>query len=175
MVKEWRNPGFLALSTFVPLMILLFLPFPKREREREREQKSLFTLENLYYPLLGRMFYANMHSISPGRFFWVTMFGQSFQITSLSIRHVLSMLTLDACLPSFPLEVQSLTPREFLSLLISLYGVPLELPTYIPLASFSKPTWILVTYIFFLSFAPLSQDSPINCSFHPHYLIQTTV
>lgn len=38
----------------------------------------MFTLHGSYYPFLVRMFYENMHTVSPGRSFWVAMFGQSF-------------------------------------------------------------------------------------------------
>ena len=53
----------------------------------------------------GCTFYANMYTISLSHFFYVTMFGRSFQITSLSIRHVLGILRLDACLLSFLAKV----------------------------------------------------------------------
>ena len=50
---------------------------------KKKGWKSLFTLQGFYYPLLVHMFYVNMHTISPGRSFWMAMFGQSFHITFL--------------------------------------------------------------------------------------------
>ena len=56
------------------------------------------------------------------------------------------MPRLDACLPSFLPKVQSLIPGKLISIL-ALYGVPQEFLTYIPLVAFSKPTWILATFL----------------------------
>ena len=57
------------------------------------------------------------------------------------------MPQLDAYLPDFFPEVQALTLGKLVSILVSLYGVPCELPAYIPLVGFSKPTWILATFL----------------------------
>ena len=51
----------------------------------------LVYLARILLPLLVHMFYVNMHTISLGRSFWMAMFGQSFHITFLSIRCVLSL------------------------------------------------------------------------------------
>ena len=120
---------------------------------REKGWETLFNLHGSYYPILVRMFHTNMHIVSPCCSFWVTMFSQSFQITSFLVRRVFDMPKLDACLPSFLPKVQSLIPGKLISIL-AVYGVPREFLTYIPLAGFSKPTWILatfLTYSFYLS------------------------
>ena len=110
--------------------------------------ESLFTLQGSYYPLLVHMFYGNMHTISLNCSFWVTICGQFFQITSLSIRHVQTQ-----CLFSFfLLEVQSLTLAELISILVSLYGAPHELLAYISLADLSKPTQIIATFLTYPSY-----------------------
>lgn len=101
------------------------------------------------------MFYANMHTISPGCSFWAIMFGQSFQITSFLVRRVLGMPRLDVYLHFFLPKVQSLTPKKLLSILVSLYGAHRELSAYIPLVGFSMLAWILgifLTYSFYPSF-----------------------
>lgn len=135
-----------VLSTFVPFKILHFLPFSKRGWE------SLFTLQCLYYPFLVCMFYVNMHIVSRGGSFWVTVFGQSFHITYLSIRCVLDMRQLDACL-HFILPSKGLVShswRAFFYILVLLYGALRQLLAYIPLVSFSKPTQILATFLTYI-------------------------
>ena len=74
------------------------------------------------------------------------------------------MPRLNACLSSFLLKVQFLTPGKLLLILISLYGAPRELPellAYIPLVGFSKPTWILATFLTY-SFYSLSHHIEIH-------------
>ena len=115
------------------------------------------------------MFYVNMHTISPDLSFWMTMFGQSFHITFLSVRCVLSLLILHVCLLSFIPEVQSLTLGELLLLLTLLYDAPHELPTYISL------DYCYFPFIFFLSLVLSYRDSSIDCLFHPRHPIWTTV
>lgn len=94
---------------FIDLLAFQYTPLPSILREKWWE--SMFTLHASYYLFLVRMFYVNMHTVSLGCSFWVTMFGQSFQITSLLVKLALSLPRLDACLLFFLLEVQSLTPR----------------------------------------------------------------
>lgn len=94
---------------FINLLAFQYTPLPTILREKWWE--SMFTLHGSYYLFLVRMFYANMHTVSLGCSFSVTMFGQSFQITSLLVKRVLSLPRLDACLPFFLPDVQSLTPR----------------------------------------------------------------
>lgn len=106
------------------------------------------------------MFYANMHTISPGCSFWEIMFGQLFQITSFSVRHVLGIPRLDVYLHFFLLNVQSLTPKRLLSILVSLYGAHRELSAYIPLVSFSMLAWILGIFLTY-SFYPSSHHAEI--------------
>lgn len=69
------------------------------------------------------MFNVNMHIVSHGGSFWVTMFGQSFQITYLSVRCVLDMRQLDACL-HFILPSRGLVSYSWRAffILVLLYG-----------------------------------------------------
>lgn len=161
-----------VLSTFVPFKILSFLPFSKREWE------SLFTLQCLYYPFLVFMFYVNMHIVSCGGSFWVTMFGQSFQIIYLSVRCVLDMRQLDACL-HFILPSRGSVSHSWRASFDSSFVIWCS-----SLASCIYSSSCLLQasldscyfpYIFFLYFIPLYQDSLIDCSFHSCHHLRTTI
>ena len=128
-----------VLLNFVPFRTLHSSPFSKRKGGR-----PCLTYGS-YYPILVHMFHTNMHIVSPRCSFWVTMFDQSFQITSFLVRCVFDMPRLDACLPSFLPKVQSLIPRKLISIL-ALYGVPREFLTYIPLATFLTHSFYLCSH-----------------------------
>ena len=92
------------------------------------------------------MLYANMHSIVVRVTFQVTMYDQSFLISSHSIQRVLDMLQLESCIPHFFLEVQVLTRGELDDIPTSLYGAHLLLPLYISIVGFSKLAWLIATF-----------------------------
>ena len=100
------------LSTFMPFRTLIFLPF----LEIEGESPCLHYMVHIII-FLVLMFYANMYTIYVGHSFWVTMFGQSFLITSLLVKCGLDMPRLDPCLIYF-------LPGFSLSLLASFFLFP---------------------------------------------------
>ena len=110
----------------------------------------MFCLQGTYYPHLVHIFYANMHLVVVGVTFRVTMYGQSFLVSSCSIWYVLSMSKLEVFVPSFSPEVQALIHAKLDVIPTSLYGALCLIPSYIPIVGFSKPTWL---------FAPFSPTS----------------
>ena len=100
------------------------------------------------------MFKVNIHSVVAGVTFRVMMYGRSFLVSFCSIRRVLDMPQLDACVPSFSSEVQAFTRGELTTILTTLLSAHRALPSYISIASFSKLAWIIamfLTYSFYLS------------------------
>ena len=121
---------------------------------RDKGQETLFCLQWTYYPHLVHIFYANMHLVMVGVTFRVTMYGQSFLVSSCSIWYVLSMLKLEVFVPSFSPKVQALIRAKLDVIPTSLFGVLCLIPSYIPIVGFSKPLWLLATFFthfFYLS------------------------
>lgn len=93
------------------------------------------------------MFYVNIHSTVVEVTFQVSMYDQSFLVSSCSIWCVLNMSGLKVCVPSFSPKVQALTRGKLDAILTSLYDIPC-------------PFFFLI----FILFSSLSQHSCLQLS-----------
>ena len=88
----------------------------------EKGWDTLLSLLRTHYLHLMQMFYVNMHSFVARVTFQVTMYGQSFLVSTLFIRCVLGIFHLAKCFPSLSPKVQSLTYKELDVLSVTLFG-----------------------------------------------------
>lgn len=97
-----------------------------------------------------------MHFVVAGLTFLVTMYGQSFLVSTQSIRRVLGMSHLINRLPTLFPEIQALTRKEFDVIHVSLFGAPRFLYIYITIVDFTKSAWILATFSYIFTSTSLT-------------------
>ena len=92
------------------------------------------------------MFYVNAYHFS-----WLLLLGDhvwSVLLNHFFVNQACTQHALTWCMSSsLPFRGLGFTLGELVFILVSFYGASWKLPMYIPLASFSKPTWILATFL----------------------------
>lgn len=108
------------------------------------------------------MFYSNTYFIVCDLMFKVTMYGQTFMVSTHSIKRILGMPPLTGQLSIFTLKVEALIIIELNSIPITLYAKFHPLSTHVSIVDFTKSAWIFAMflsysfYFFFLLYLDLS-------------------
>ena len=143
-----------------PIDLRAFQDTPLPASFRVRGWETLMTIQGTLYPHHVHMFYSNIHSVVSGLMFWVTMYSQTFMVSTQFIRCVSGMPLFASHFSVFSLKVHALTTGELVSIPVTLYGKSCPMSTYVSIADFTKSTWVLATYLSY-SFYPLSYHAQI--------------